>query len=402
MTDASKKSQSASDAALPDAAPPPPRRRTRSNTMPSKHGTRSRASSAGVMRCVEPDENAVDDCVTGEEPTPNMSSDLTSVSTEAAPAQPALPATPAVPVTAPSSLAQIAGEGMAAFENIVLPTPAQVECIRQMDTLRIMGLSQPAGQQRRAFRYLNQSGSGKSTCAKLLKRHVEGQPGRDPRKKPILHVTLSTTGTPKSLATSILNEVGDGYSTRGEAELLLERVKTALNELEVELLVIDELNHFKQKHLAEDAANTIKNILTMGWVPIVLMGTTDAQTLFTRNRELKNRCLPQVVLQPFVHTDAGSREVWTQFLHQIDLELVGRGVMKELSGLGEPTLAKDLCEASNGLIGEFHNIVLAALEATLLAGERFIGHARLMAAIDAWCIQDGTIDHNPLRLRVGG
>ena len=102
------------------------------------------------------------------------------------------------------------------------------------------------------------------------------------------------------------------------------------------------------------------------------------------------------------HTDAGSREVWTQFLHQIDLELVGRGVMKELSGLGEPTLAKDLCEASNGLIGEFHNIVLAALEATLLAGERFIGHARLMAAIDAWCIQDGTIDHNPLRLRVGG
>ncbi|HEX8554315.1 MAG TPA: ATP-binding protein, partial [Sphingomonas sp.] len=252
---------------------------------------------------------------------------------------------PAVPTADPSSLAEIAGRGMAAFEDIVLPTPAQVECIRQMDTLRIMGLLQPAGQQRRAFRYLNQSGSGKSTCAKLLRRHVEGQADREPGMKPVLHVTLSTTGTPKSLATSILNAFGDGYSTRGEAELLLERVKTAIREFGVELLIIDELNHFRQKHLAEDAANTIKNILTLGWVPIVMMGTTDAQALFTRNRELKNRCLPQVVLQPFVHTDAASRHIWTQFLHQIDRALVDQGILNELSGLGDPTLARDLCEA---------------------------------------------------------
>ena len=404
MTDASKKNQFASDAAAQDAAPPPPRRRNRSST-PSARDTVRRTSGNGTPHLSGPDGEAVAEGVTGGKLASTVTSPSTPASTEATPASHTSPATatapavPATPVAAPSSLAQIAGTGMAAFEDIVLPTPAQVECMRQMDTLRIMGLSQPEGQQRRAFRYLNHSGSGKSTCAKLLKRHVAGQPGRDPAKKPIMHVTLSTTGTPKSLATSILNAFDDGYATRGEADLLLERVKVAIRDHEVELLIIDELNHFKQKHLAADAANTIKNILTLGWVPIVLMGTTDAQSLFTLNRELKNRCLPQVVLQPFVHTDPASRDVWTQFLRQIDLELVRRGILKELSGLGDPILAQDLCEASNGLIGEFHNIMLAALEATLLAGERFISHERLMAAIDAWCIQDGTIGHNPLRLR---
>jgi hypothetical protein len=404
MTDASKKTHTALDAAVQDAAPPPPRRRTRSSA-PSTRGTGRRTSAEGSTQRAEEARDVGSDGALNGEPTPAATSAPASAPTEATSSFPAVsataavPAVPAVPVATPSSLAQIAGKGMAAFEDIVLPTPAQIECIRQMDTLRIMGLSQPAGQQRRAFRYLNQSGSGKSTCAKLLKQHVAGQPGRNPTKKPILHVTLSTTGTPKSLATSILNAFDDGYSTRGEAELLFERVKIAIDDHGVELLIIDELNHFKQKHLAADAANTIKNILTLGWVPVVLMGTTDAQSLFTLNRELKNRCLPQIVLKPFVHDDAASLGVWKQLLRQIDLELVGRGILQELSGLGDPTLAQDLCEASNGLIGEFHNIMLAALEAALLAGERFIGHDRLMDAIDAWCIQDGTIGHNPLRLR---
>lgn len=298
-----------------------------------------------------------------------------------------------------STLANIVGAGLAAFEGIIVPTPPQMTAVRQMDALRNMGLNQPEGQQRRAYRYLVQSGAGKSTSAMILKNHVEAQPGRDPQLKPVLHVTLSTTGTPKSLASSILNALGDNYSTRGEAELLLQRVRMALKEFRVELLIIDELNHFKQKHLATDAANTIKNILTLGWVPIVLMGTTDAQSLFTNNRELKNRCAPQVVLAPYDHRLPADLAIWTEFLKRLDGEMVKRGILRSTSGLAEPTLAKDLCEASNGLIGELHNILLAALEPVLIAGEDYISYDRLIEAIDAWCLQDGTIEHNPLRLR---
>lgn len=301
----------------------------------------------------------------------------------------------------PSTLADVVGSGLAAFENIILPTPPQITGVRQMDTLRMMGLRQPEGQQRRAYRYLQPSGAGKSTCARLLAAHVEGQPDRDPEMKPVLHVTLSTTGTPKSLASSILGALGDNYSTRGEAELLLRRVRQGLKEFGVELLIIDELNHFRQKHLATDAANTIKNILTLGWVPIVLMGTTDAQSLFTNNRELKMRSAPQVVLAPYDHRNAADLEIWTEFLRRLDARMVQDGILSTRSGLGESTLAKDLCEASNGLIGELHNIILAALEPVLMVGEKYISYERLSDAVDAWCLQDGTIEHNPLKIRAG-
>ena len=297
----------------------------------------------------------------------------------------------------PSDLADHVGEGLAAFEGIIMPTRAQLTAVRQMHSLLKMGEKQPEGQQRRAYRYLHQSGAGKSTCAKILKAFVESEPGYDPATKPVLHVTLSTTGTPKSLASSILAALGDNYSTRGEAELLLRRVQQGLKDFKVKLLIIDELNHFKQKSLATDAANTIKNILSLGWVPIILMGTTDAQSLFTNNRELKNRCAPQVVLAPYGDS-AADEEEWAKLLGKIDEELVKRKVLRRHSGLREATLAANLRLCSNGLIGECHNILMAALEATLLADEDSIGYQRLIDAVDAWCMADGTIDRNFLKL----
>lgn len=318
----------------------------------------------------------------------------------ARPAPAPLPPATEAPPSKPSDLADRVGTGMAAFEDIIVPTAAQRTAVRQMDSLRIMGLRQREGQQRRGYRYLHHSGTGKSTCAKILTNYVEAQDGRDSTLKPVLHVTLSTTGTPKSLASSILDALGDNYSTRGEAELLLKRVRTGLKDLGVEIVIIDELNHFRLKSLQKDAANTIKNILSLGWVPVVLMGTTEAKSLFVDNRELKNRCAPQVVLAPYNYKDKdGDLAAWIELLGRLDDEMLKRGILRVRSGLAEPELAEDLCRASNGLIGELHNILLAALEQVLLANEPGISHRRLVEAVDAWCIQDGTIEQNYLKFR---
>lgn len=296
----------------------------------------------------------------------------------------------------PSSLATRVGDGLALFESIVVPTRAQITAVRQMHTVMKMGEAQPEGEQRRASRYLHQSGSGKSTCAKILKKYVADDLAYDPASKPVLHVTLSTTGTPKSLASSILDAMGDNYSTRGEAELLLRRVRQGLKDFQVKLLIIDELNHFKQKSLATDAANTIKNILTLGWVPIVMMGTPDAQSLFVNNRELKNRCSPQNVLAPYSDDPADQKE-WAGLLRRIDEKLVHHEVLRRRSNLGDAKLAEKLRLCSNGLIGECHNILLAALETTLLEDDDSIGYDSLVDAVDAWCISDETIDRNFLK-----
>ena len=41
------------------------------------------------------------------------------------------------------------GRGLALFEGIVEPTPQQMTSVMQMNSLRLMGLNQPAGQMRR-------------------------------------------------------------------------------------------------------------------------------------------------------------------------------------------------------------------------------------------------------------
>ena len=290
------------------------------------------------------------------------------------------------------------GRGLALFEGIVEPTPQQMTSVMQMNSLRLMGLNQPAGQMRRGARYLHPSGAGKSTCAKILTQHVAKQYGFDPARKSVLHVTLSTTGTPKSLASSILTEVGCGYSTRGEAELLLLRVHEAIQEFKIELLVIDELNHIKGKGLATEAANTIKNILTLGWVPVILMGTSDAEPLVKSNRELRNRCQPQVFLRPYVAAGDDLAH-WSCLLDRIDNAMVDHEIVKFPTGL--KMIAKDLCVASNGLIGEFHGIMLAALEMALTEGADRISHDHLVNAVNEWAVGDGTIDSNPLVAREG-
>lgn len=286
------------------------------------------------------------------------------------------------------------GWALAQFEDIVKPTPQQMTSVRQMNSLRVMSLNQPVGQMRRGVRYLHPSGAGKSTCAKILTQHIDKQYGNDPTRKSVLHVTLSTTGTPRSRASSILDALGDGYSTTGDAELLLKRVRQAIHDFKVELLIIDELNHIKGKGLATDAANTIKNILTLGWAPVVLMGTTDAEPLIKSNRELKVRCQSQVFLRPYDPGDDLDIKHWGVLLDRIDEEMAKRKIIMHTIGL--KSVARELCVASNGLVGEFHGIMLAALEAALSAGEPSVSHGRLIAAIDEWAVSDGTIDINPL------
>lgn len=288
------------------------------------------------------------------------------------------------------------GEAMADFVSIVKPTPQQMLSVAQMNTIRIMGLRQPPGQTRRGARYIHPSGSGKSTCAKILNQYLIKHYGFDENRMPLLHATLTTTGTPKSLASSILGAVGDGYSSKGDADDLLKRVREVIREFKVELLVIDELNHIKGKTLAIEAANTIKNILTEGLVPIVLMGTTKAESLVKGNRELKIRCQPQVFLRPYVPEDKLDLQHWTTLMGLIDKEMVDRNIVQGQAGLA--SMAYKLCKASNGLIGEFQGIMLAALEAALMAREDHISYDRLSAAIDEWAVSDGTVDENPLAM----
>ena len=282
------------------------------------------------------------------------------------------------------------------FRAIRLAEPRQFAAVAAMEQLRASSVGRPDDAGTRALVIIQPSGAGKSEAIKQFKSFVESEAGRDPSKKPVLHVTLETIGTPRSVIVSILEALGDQYAQVGTEPLLLARLRKAIEREGVEILIIDELNHVSQKIMGRDVSNLLKNMLTKGWVPIVFAGTSDAQRLFKDNRELRNRSQPQLSLAPFDHTDVDHLKGWASFLAGLDAQIVELKLLPRLSLLGAPDLAEALCETCRGLIGELSLVIEDGLAAA--AGRRAdrISIADLHRSVEERYVMSGDLGANPL------
>ena len=297
--------------------------------------------------------------------------------------------------TASEQAARI-GRIQAVFRSIRLAEPRQRDAVAAMEQLRVSSLGRAAGTATRALVFIQPSGSGKSESIKQFQAFVEAQPGRDPALTPVLHVTLETVGTTRSAIASCLEAIGDSYSQIGTEPLLLARLKKAIAEEGVEIIVIDELNHCSQKIMGRDVSNMFKNMLTRGWAPIVFAGTSDAQRLFADNRELRNRCQSQLSLTPLDHADDGDVASWAAFLGGLDEQIKTLDLLPELSGIGATDIAKKLCETCRGLIGEVSLVIEDALTAAAARFARRIGIADLHRSVEVRYVLSGDLGANPL------
>lgn len=292
--------------------------------------------------------------------------------------------------------AQWIGTQSQRLADIRLEVPWQDRATASFGRIHASGLGRKPGSPTRGLRIIQPTGAGKSEAAIQYARLVASLPGYDPERQTIVHVTLSTTGTPLSAISSILEEIGDDYSTEGGERILLKRLKLALIREGVELLIIDELNHCSQKVLGKDVSNTLKNMLTKGWVPIVFLGTEDADRLFKGNAELRRRCASEVSLHPIDPNDDDELEGWIGFLGGMDAEIVRLDLLDQISGLGSYDLAKALCVACGGLIGEVCAVIQDSFERVLDRGGKRIETADLRRAVDIRYVQSGILTANPL------
>lgn len=288
------------------------------------------------------------------------------------------------------------GMAQGVFRRIRLAEPRQHEAVAAMEQLRVSSIDRGEGECTRGLVIIQPSGSGKSESIKQFKAFVEAQPGRDPTRTPVLHVTLETAGTPRSAIVSCLEALGDNYAQVGTEPVLLARLKKAIAAEGVEIIVIDELNHCSQKIMGRDASNMFKNMLTRGWAPIVFSGTSAARRLFTDNRELRNRCQPQLSLVPLDHRNEHDLRSWESFLGGLDEQIVATGLLPETSGLGAPDVALALCETCRGLIGEVSLVVEDGLAAAVGRGDRRIRITDLHRSVDVRYVLAEELDANPL------
>lgn len=290
---------------------------------------------------------------------------------------------------------QRVAQARAAFKSIVLPYPRQNVLMAELDELRLTGL-ETKGEPQDGLRLLAHTGSGKTFGAHRYVNYVESQPDRVPGRRPVLLVGLKTTGTPKSLFSCILAEMGDDYATTGTEETLRARVKRAFEIEGTELLIVDEINHLDRRTFGDDVTETLKSFLDEGQVPIAFLGTHKADDLFNRNKELNGRLTAPCSLPPLEWAVDEDRELFTQFATRLDEAMVEKGILPIESGLGEAWLAKLLCEVSNGNIGQFCRIVRTAMIKVVRRRGESIDYQDLSDAVNSWSIPNGFRSDNPL------
>jgi hypothetical protein len=292
------------------------------------------------------------------------------------------------------------GRAIALFDSIVLPYPRQIEIMIQLDELRLAGIEKKKTRRpQNGLRVEAVSRSGKSVGAEQYRDHVNSQPGRDPKLMPVLIVPLEELGTSRSFFADGLAVLGDGFSTAGTEEKLKARFKDAIEELGVELLIVDEVNHLCKRHsFGRDVADSLKRFLDDGVVPVAFFGTEEAAELFARSKQLSGRLGAPYKLPPLQWHIDYDRELFLGFVEHLDDAMVEKGVLRKKAGLAQEGVAELLCEASNGIIGQLCCIVKEAVREAVRRDADTFDVEDLALAVDDWSIGNGFRENNPFRL----
>lgn len=204
------------------------------------------------------------------------------------------------------------------------------------------------------------SGLGKTT---ILQHYLELFPRatESPRTCiPVLYVTTPASPTVKSMAEAILVALGDPMARRGSAEEKTFRIYQLLQACRVELLLIDEFQHFCYAHSIvafRSIADWLKNVISLTGLGVVLCGLPEAEMVIQSNEQLARRFSTKFALTPF-RLDRGSD--FKEF----------RGILKAFQAvipippeepLYEANLARRFLLASNGLLDYVRKILEGAL-----------------------------------------
>lgn len=209
-----------------------------------------------------------------------------------------------------------------------------------------------------------QTGSGKTT---VLSYYQSFFPARDePERKvvPVLIVTTPAAPTVKNLAEAILIALGDPAASRGSAEAKTTRIYRYLKECKVELLMIDEFQHFYDSRKISQARNMtdwLKNLFNEAKIPVVLAGLPRAFSVIRMNPQLQRRFSSPYYLEPFGFDTKEQQKQFRAILKAVQNTLPVPSVE-----LYEANLAQRFYFASLGL---FDYVAKVVDKAVRLAGE---------------------------------
>lgn len=242
-------------------------------------------------------------------------------------------------------------------------------------------------------------GAGKTTLLEWYAGNFIIRELPEKRVVPILMATVPAPATVKNLATEMLKSIGDPAADRGTVSSITLRLRKFLVECEVELIILDEFQHFddrKSRGILKTVSDWLKNLLNQTRVPIVLVGMPGCESVLDANgnEQLKRRFSNREQIKPFRWKDSKEIQEFRQLLKNIDDALP----LLEASHLADLTTAFLIHQATDGVINYVMKLLRRASRMAVERGSNQIDQSILAQAYEELLAKEFTDRPNPFLL----
>src|SRR5215207_6293391 len=205
---------------------------------------------------------------------------------------------------------------------------------------------------------LGDTGAGKTTVVKLYMRSHPRIVTEEATVVPVLYASVPVPATCKSLVTALLSAIGDPAAVKGSQISQTLRLKRYLDACCVELLILDEFQHFQDRDshkVLKTVSDWLKLLMDETGVPIVLTGLPYSHTILDAdgNKQLQRRFGVRIELEAFRYNTSKERHDFRRFLNVIDEKLP----LAEKSNLADPNIALCIFEATNGVVAHVMKLI---------------------------------------------
>lgn len=226
------------------------------------------------------------------------------------------------------------------------------------------------------------TGAGKTTLLEHYKLQFPPVDRGEIVEVPVLCGRVPSKATDKNLVTTLLIGLGDPAAQKGSAFNQTTRLKLFVRECGVQLIILDEFQHFLDKDswkVLKNVSDWLKNLIDEARVPIILIGMPYAAQILDApgNEQLQRRFAVRASLDSFGWNTPEERIEFRAFLKAVDEHLP----LLQRSQLSDPLTAFRFYCVTNGRVGKVMKIVRRATE---LALDQGLEHLHLNILADAY------------------
>ena len=228
------------------------------------------------------------------------------------------------------------------------------------------------------------TGAGKSTLVASYAQRYPPLVDEAGMGRVVVRATIPTPATVKALASALLAALGDPRAAYGTVGSMTYRLTQFFRDCGVELLILDELQHFRDRDsrkVLENASNWLKTLIKETGVSCVLVGLQgEAEEVVRLNRQLARLFGDAHVLLPFAWEERRPETV-QEFRTFLGL-LEGLLPLAAPSGLAEYATVRRLYLASEGIVAYLMELVRRATYLAVAQGCERLDGPLLAAAFD--------------------